>query len=335
MLEFPGAPDTVDVALPGDPHESSSGVKIRVWQPSELGAMLSLCQVGFDQGALSEDDLELCFLPGEAEPSVVLGTDDHMACAVFRILDAASPTSSELHRVARVELLVTHPSRRRRGLARQLLLAGERWAQKNEVTQLVVGGARPVGVFSGVDLRWTAALCLAESMGYERHGIAVDLSCATVQSARIPAPAGVQIARVESDTQVEELLRFVQENAPAEMGNFLRATSAGTALIAVRPENREVRCVAAHSVYRLGVIGPVVFAGQTGAAKEMLQHDSDRVAMLSAVVAMMRSDLAAAGLTTIEVLGEDCISDYVAACAARTGRVSQVFSWDLSNLRAE
>ena len=172
-------------------------------------------------------------------------------------------------------------------------------------------------------------------MGYERQGIAVDLSCATVQSARIPAPAGVQIARVESDTQVEELLRLVQENAPAELGNFLRAASAGTALIAVGPENRGVRCVAAHSVYRLGVIGPVVFAGQTGAANEMLQHDSDRVAMLSAVVAMMRSDLAVAGLTTVEILGEDCISDYVAACAARTSRVSQVFSWDLSNLRAE
>ena len=240
-----------------------------------------------------------------------------------------------MHRVARVELLVTHPSRRRRGLARQLLLAGERWAQKNELTQLVIGGARPVGVLSGVDLRWTAALCLAESMGYERQGIAVDLSCATVQSARIPAPAGVQIARVESDTQVEELLRFVQENAPAEMGNFLRATSAGTALIAVGPGNRGVRCVGAHSVYRLGVIGPVVFAGPTGAASEMLQHDSDRVALLSAVVAMMRSDLAVAGLTTIEILGEGWISDYVAACAARTGRVSQVFSWDLSNLRAE
>ena len=325
----------MDAALPADPQQSATGVDIRVWQPSELGVLLSLCQLGFDQGALSEDDLELCFPSGEAEPSVVLGTEDNTACAVFRIFNAASPTSSKMHRVARVELLVTHPSRRRRGLARQLLLAGERWAQKNEVTQLVIGGVGPAGVFSGVDLRWTAALCLAESMGYQRQGIAVDLLCATVQTTRTPSPAGVQIARVESDAQVEELLGFVQVNAPAELGNFLRAASAGTALIAVGPGNLGVRCAAAHSVYRLGVIGPVVFAGQTDTASQVLQHDSDRVALLSAVLATMRSDLAVAGLTSVEILGEGCISDYVAACAARTGRVSQVFSWDLSNLRAD
>ena len=325
----------MDAAPVGDPQESSSGISIRVWQLSELGALLSLCQVGFDLGALSEDDLELCFLPGEAEPSVVLGTDDHMACAVFRVLEMASPTSSRLQRVARVELLVTHPSRRRRGLARQLLKSGESWALENQVTQLVVGGTRPVGVFSGVDLRWTAALCLAESMGYQPQGIAVDLSCATVQSARTPSPAGVQINRVESDAQVEELLRFVQANAPAEMGNFLRAASAGTALIAVGPGNLGVRCAAAHSVYRLGVLGPIVFAGQTDTPRQVLQQDPNRVALLAAVLATMRSDLAVAGLTSVEILGEGRISEYVAACAARSGRVSQVFSWDLSNLRAD
>jgi GNAT superfamily N-acetyltransferase len=325
----------VNAALRGDSQESLSGVGIRVWQPSALEALLSLCQLGFDQVSLSEDDLDLCFPSGEAEPSVVLGTEDHTACVVLRILEMAPQAGSELHRVARVELLVTHPSRRRRGLARKLLLAGERWARENEVTQLVIGGTGPVGVFSGVDLRWTAALCLAESMGYQPQGIAVDLSCATVQTTRTPSPAGVQIARVESDAQVEELLGFVQATAPAEIENFLRAASAGTALIAVGPGNLGVRCAAAHSVYRLGVIGPIVFAGQTDTARQALQHDSDRVALLSAVLATMRSDLAVAGLTSVEILGEGCISDYVAACAARTGRVSQVFSWDLSNLRAD
>jgi hypothetical protein len=85
----------------------------------------------------------------------------------------------------------------------------------------------------------------------------------------------------------------------------------------------------------LGVIGPVVFAGETDTDSNTLQHDADRVALLSAVLATMRSDLAVAGLTSVEILGEGCISDYVAACAARTGRVSQVFSWDLSKLRAD
>ena len=108
----------MNAALPADPQQSSLGVEGRVWQLSELGALLSLCQLGFDQVSLSEDDLELCFPSGEPEPSVVLGTEDNTACVVLRILEMAPQAGSELHRVARVELLVTHPSRRRRGLAR-------------------------------------------------------------------------------------------------------------------------------------------------------------------------------------------------------------------------
>lgn len=302
-----------------------AGDEVKLWGQSDLAAFVALCQVGFDQESLSEDDLELCLPRAEDAPNVVLGPADGMACAALRMTGGQ----------AQLELLVTHPTRRRQGLARLLLLAAEDWARAHGASSLAIGGRAPVGLFSGVDLRWTAAISLIASMGYQSQGTATDLVCSTIQGARVASPAGVEVARVETDEQLDAVLEFVALHAPLQLEVVSIAARAGTAVFAQSPRGRGICCVAVHSIYRLGVIGPVVFAVAPDSTDPALTLSREHGGLLAAVLGLIRSDLAVAGLRTVEVLGEFSVADYVVACQASTRRVSAVFCADLEKPREE
>ena len=335
LLASRGACDRVSLPrLPESAGHLRAHVDQQVWDPNELAALVALCDVGFDLGALTEDDLEMCFASDEAPLRAVLGTADGTACVAVQILDAAPPGSISQPRIARVELVVTHPSRRRRGLARSLLEAAEGWARDQGAQEIRFGGGRPLGLFSGVDVRWTAALCLAESLGYESEGLRLDFVCPTVQPTRMPGPLGIQVARVESEEQIQDVLQFVQQHAPADIYSFHRAASAGTAVLAQGAEGGEILGVAVHSVRRLGVIGPFVLAQDGDSRAETAVQGSERVQLLSALLATIRSDLSIAGMKSAEILGGSPLSPLVAACDARSGRVSQIYSRDLLKHRA-
>jgi mycothiol synthase len=210
-----------------------------------------------------------------------------------------------------VQLLVVHPARRRRGIARRLLAEVERRAVEQGASAVQIGAAPPLYLYTGVDTRWTEALCCFEALGYSRVAMELDLVCST-RPARAATPRGVSIARVGSDAEVSDLAEWSQRCWPAWTTEFVRAAEAGTAVLA-RSGSGAVVGAAAHSVSRLGVVGPV--AVEPGSLNGGIGS-----ALMSAVLA----DLSVAGLQRAEIAWVSTVRFYVNSCGARVNRTSQV-----------
>lgn len=75
-----------------------------------------------------------------------------------------------------VDLLAVHPSRQGKGHGRELLAAAESWLREQGVTQARFAGHPPCYAWPGVDVRYTAAACLAERAGYERYDVAWNMT---------------------------------------------------------------------------------------------------------------------------------------------------------------
>jgi len=277
------------------------------WDTSRLGDLEALCALALPDESLVADDLELV-----ARDGVVLGHDDGTAAILL--------TWDEDDRAARLQLVAVHPSRRRRGLARMLVHAGEDWADDRGAVAVTVGGSGPLGLFRGVDTRWTEALCLFESLDYLRGGPELDLVCPTMQRTRRVHPPGVSVVHVESDSDVDALARFSDSDVPDRCTRdaFSRAGGSGTALIAVDVRDGHVVGALAHSVSRIGVLGPLLV---TPAAR--------RHGIGAALLATALADLSTAGLHTAEIRGSDELGFFVGVAGARVGRVSQQYRREL------
>ena len=274
------------------------------WGPSLLVELAELCAAALPEESLGLDDLEaLCGGDG----TVVLAAHDGSGAVVVG-LDEADASRGEA--VAQLHLLVVHPARRRRGTARALVAAAEARAIDAGARTMGVGAAAPFYLFSGVDTRWTEALCLFEALGYERTEVLLDLSCPTLQQRR-PAPPGVHVQPVRSDAHVEQLVAFSEQH-PQWRQEFERGGRNGTAVLAVGPDG-EVLGAAAHSVSRLGVVGPV-------AVRAGGRHGGVGSALMAAVLA----ELAVAGLRTAEISWTSTVGFYAKACGAKVARASQV-----------
>ncbi|MEU0566101.1 GNAT family N-acetyltransferase [Nonomuraea sp. NPDC005983] len=116
--------------------------------------------------------------------------------------------------VGHLDLLAVHPRVQGRGRGRELVRAAEEWLRIEGATQARFTGNPPCYAWPGIDVRYTAAACLAESLGYERYDVAwnmtadlsVDLSVDS-EVARL-ARAGVAVhAAGESRERVVEFVR--------------------------------------------------------------------------------------------------------------------------------
>lgn len=289
--------------------------RVEEWGPERLDDLVRLCTAAMPGESLGADDLELlCF----GEPTIsapqlrttTLATADGAGAVV--VTTAGS--------VAHLQLLVADPTRRREGLGRALVAAAEDHARRVGVRTMQVGAATPFYLFTGVDTRWTEALCLFEDLGYERSEVVLDLVCPTLQRVRRPVPPGVVVTRVASDEQVASVRRFARDEYPHWEAELLRAGESGTAVLALdaRGDGSRVLGAAAHSVSRLGVIGPVAVAA-AGRSR----------GIGSALVGSILSDLATAGLAEAEIAWTSTVGFYAKACGARVGRASQIHRRDL------
>ncbi|MGN9839964.1 GNAT family N-acetyltransferase [Nonomuraea sp. H19] len=79
-----------------------------------------------------------------------------------------------------VDLLAVHPSAQGEGRGRALVRAAEEWLREQGARQARFAGNPPCYAWPGIDVRYTAAACLAESLGYEFYrgawNMTVDLS---------------------------------------------------------------------------------------------------------------------------------------------------------------
>ncbi|MEU8144374.1 GNAT family N-acetyltransferase [Nonomuraea sp. NPDC048901] len=118
--------------------------------------------------------------------------------------------------VGHLDLLAVHPDARGRGHGRALVGAAEEWLRSEGATQARFAGNPPCYAWPGIDVRYTAAACLAERLGYERYHVAwnmtadlgADLSVEE-EPARL-AEAGVSVHAAVTDR--ERVAAFVREH---------------------------------------------------------------------------------------------------------------------------
>ncbi|MBT2232999.1 GNAT family N-acetyltransferase [Nonomuraea sp. NEAU-A123] len=78
--------------------------------------------------------------------------------------------------VGHIDLLAVHPEVQGRGHGRELVRAAEEWLRSVGVRQARFAGNPPCYAWPGIDVRYTAAACLAESLGYERYHMAWNMT---------------------------------------------------------------------------------------------------------------------------------------------------------------
>ncbi|MEV4168210.1 GNAT family N-acetyltransferase [Nonomuraea sp. NPDC049709] len=78
--------------------------------------------------------------------------------------------------VGHVDLLAVHPSAQGAGRGRALVRAAEEWLAGQGARQARFAGNPPCYAWPGIDVRYTAAACLAESLGYERYHVAWNMT---------------------------------------------------------------------------------------------------------------------------------------------------------------
>lgn len=294
--------------------------------------LLELCSLALPEENLTFDDVETVLFSGVGrdrsgvsaelgEPVIRSGAS--AVLAIFedgRPVAAAGATTTLMgeHVGTHLEVLAVHPARRRRGLALRLVGEIERWAIARGSDALHVGGGAPFFLFTGVDSRWTEALCCFEAMGYTRVGVELDLVCPTVRAGarRFEQPEGLSVAGVADERDALELGEWVRRSYPHWAAEFDRGADAGT--VALARVGSEVVGAAAHSVSRWGVVGPV-------AVDPEMQRGGVGAALMESVL----GELAAAGLRQAEIAWTSTVRFYSRVCDARVGRSSVLLRKDL------
>lgn len=298
--------------------------------------ILDLCARAMPDESLTVDDLEAVLFrvrdrldrSGSADGSSPLETPLVEARAAMvvamtegdRPVAVAGATTSVIgeHVAAHIQLVVVDPARRRRGLARRLVDRIGQWATEQGASSLTVGAGAPFFLFTGVDSRWTDALCFFETLGFERVGTELDLVCpTTTRWARGATDPTVTTAHVQDEGEATELGAWVRTNYPHWAAEFDSAADAGTVVLARR--GAELVGAAAHSVSRWGVIGPV-------AVDPAAQGQGVGTELISAVLA----DLAGSGLRQAEIAWTSTVRFYAVACSARVGRCSVLLRKELA-----
>ncbi|TDD03956.1 GNAT family N-acetyltransferase [Nonomuraea deserti] len=75
-----------------------------------------------------------------------------------------------------IDLLAVHPSAQGQGRGRALVRAAEEWLAGQGARQARFAGNTPCYAWPGIDVRYTAAACLAERLGYERYSVAWNMT---------------------------------------------------------------------------------------------------------------------------------------------------------------
>lgn len=116
---------------------------------------------------------------------------------------AAVSVSTRDPAVGHWDLLAVRPDARRRGLGRSLVAAGEEWFARHGVRHARIAGNPPCYGWPGIDVRYTAAACLAEELGYALTATAWNMTAdltADLDSAgdeQRLASEGIQVRRAD------------------------------------------------------------------------------------------------------------------------------------------
>jgi mycothiol synthase len=218
-----------------------------------------------------------------------------------------------------IDLLAVAPSAAGRGTGRALLDAMETLLTEHGADELVIGGHPPVYLWPGIDVGYTAMICLAVRAGYERYAdaadMAVDLSTADLRTE--PGEARLAMAGIT-------LRRAVQAES-GRLAGWLRASPWGQstwpeevmATLEREPVTCHVACrgdeylgFACHGSVRAGWFGPMgTLTGDRG------------LGIGAALLRRCLADLSAAGQQTAMIGWVGPLRFYGRAVDARVDRV--------------
>ncbi|MFC4586042.1 GNAT family N-acetyltransferase [Sphaerisporangium corydalis] len=85
-------------------------------------------------------------------------------------------SSSATEGVGHIDLLAVHPSAQGRGIGAALVRAAEGWLRDQGAREARLAGNPPCYAWPGIDVRYTPAVCLAESLGYEKYRSAWNMT---------------------------------------------------------------------------------------------------------------------------------------------------------------
>ncbi|GII58329.1 hypothetical protein Pth03_67180 [Planotetraspora thailandica] len=75
-----------------------------------------------------------------------------------------------------IDLIAVDPAAQGHGIGRALVEAAQDWLHAEGATEVRFAGNPPCYAWPGIDVRYTPAACLAESLGYERYRVAWNMT---------------------------------------------------------------------------------------------------------------------------------------------------------------
>lgn len=314
-----------------------SGIQLRDAVDTDLEAVSAIARAAFDL-----DRVDAASIPGYvwAQPDIA-GWDEGTGSSgrVVRIRRVAVAEEEVLGLLigtvwaeqAFLDLLVVSPRARRRGLGQALLRDWEGIARSLGGRDLQIGGNLLGYAWPGVDIRYTAAICLLLRNGYVRNDIAYNMDL-PISSEIAPRATdinhlrqlGITLRRGRLDTDGESLPTHARTTwSPAwgrEVAIALRRQPA-TVFVACRDE--AIVGFAAYGVYRPSLYGPIA----TDPALQGLGvgHALSRMCLL---------DMVRAGLSAAEIgwVAESAIPFYSTTVGARLGRCFWMFHKDAGGM---
>nr|WP_245657876.1 GNAT family N-acetyltransferase [Herbidospora mongoliensis] len=207
--------------------------------------------------------------------------------------------------VGHIDLIAVDPAARRRGVGRALVAEAETWARSEGAKEMRFAGNPPCYAWPGIDVRYTPALCLAESLGYERYQTACNMTVDLSQDFSDDLPV--------SDDR-EGVAGFVREN-----WNEAWAWEASQATGCYHAEvDGEIVGFAAWGTrpHWFGPMGTAPAARGRGVGRALLRR--------------CLADMAATGLSHAEIAWVGPIPFYAKAVGARVERVFWLYRKEFS-----
>lgn len=258
-----------------------------------------------DAGSLVE---RLATPPGNRRWAALV-TEGGLAMASMSTADPA---------VGHVDLLAVHPDHQGGGRGRALVRAAEEWLRREGARRVRLAGNPPCYAWPGVDVRYTPAACLAESLGYALDRTAwnmtapLDIDLDVGEDLKRLAATGIEVrAAGEDRRRVAEFAREHWNDAWA----WEAANASG-----VHYAEREGRVLA----FAAWGARPSWF-GPMGTAPEARGTGLGRVLLRRCL-----ADMRAAGQRTAQIGWVGPLGFYARAVGARAERVFWLYGRELA-----
>jgi mycothiol synthase len=225
-----------------------------------------------------------------------------------------------------LDLIVVDRSAQRQGVGRSLVAAMESYLASRGCQNVSIAGHGPYYAWPGIDIHYTAAICLAEDLGYRRGECEVNMD---VDLRHAPLDTTADEARlrtlgIEMRSAVPADEAFLQESLAstwrpdwiAEIRAALQTDSAGLELALA---GGQCAGFCAYGIRRLHEVGPV------GVSPASRRHGVGSVLLRRCLAEQRRS-----GVSSAELVWAGPLSYFSRALHATIGRAFWLYDKDLT-----